>query len=43
MYCIYYFDEGEYSRPMSWLEAKKTAGQFPCCEIVSLRTGEVVS
>lgn len=42
MYAVYYPDEGQYSIPMSFLQARALAKQFPWACIVNIRTAEVV-
>lgn len=42
MYCLYYPDEGRYSRPMSYLEARDLQRQFLEAYIVNVKTAEVV-
>lgn len=41
MYAIFYPEEGRYSVPMSYPEARYLVKQFPWASIVNLRTGEV--
>lgn len=43
MYCLYYPDEGQYSEPMPWSEAKVLARMFLEALIVDIRTGEVMN
>ena len=42
MYCLYYPDEGQYSVPMSYLEAKRLQRQTYEAYIVNVKTAEVV-
>jgi len=42
MYCLYFFDEGRYSEPMSFKEAKQLQKQFLEASIVNVSTAEVV-
>jgi hypothetical protein len=42
MYCLYYPDEGRYSVPMSYVEAKRLQKSVYEAYIVNVRTAEVV-
>ena len=42
-YVLYYPEEGRYSRPLHYPEAKYLSFQFPHALIVDLRTGEVLN
>lgn len=42
MYAVYFFDDGEYSRPMSLREAQELAKEFGATCIVSIKNGEVI-
>lgn len=42
-YVVYYPDEGRYSIPMTFLEARALARQFDWACIVNIKTAEVVS
>ncbi len=42
MYCLYYPDEGQYSVPMSFKEARLLQSQFLEAYIVNVKTAEVV-
>ena len=43
MYCLYYPEEGRYSIPMSYLEARRIQRDFYWASIVNTRTGEIVA
>lgn len=41
-YCVYFYDDGEYSRPMTLAEATELTNEFGATCIVSIKTGEVI-
>lgn len=41
-YAVYYPEEGQYSIPMSFKQAKELASQFLWAYIINIKTAEVV-